>query len=100
MSLQNLQHLLWHLQPQLWYQIGRTTNNTQRWNKTDIRAVYTRENKPQIGYVSHELSHLYGHSLSKELIRGLRKPWTTIGCKTRDTLCKILEFSWWTSHHS
>ena len=24
----------------------------------------------------------------------------TIGCKTRDTLCKILEFSWWTSHHS
>ena len=24
----------------------------------------------------------------------------TIGCKTRDTLCKILESSWWTLHYS
>ena len=24
----------------------------------------------------------------------------TIGCKTRDTLCKFLEYSWWTSHYS
>ena len=32
---------------------------------------------------------------------GPRSLWQpTIGCKTRDTLCKILEFSWWTSHHS
>ena len=47
----------------------------------NIRAVYTRENKPQIteyaAYESRELSHLYGHSLSKELVRGLRKPRTS-----------------------
>ena len=40
-----------------------------------IRAVYTRENKPRIwqsaAYASRELSNLYGHSLSKELVRGL-----------------------------
>ena len=49
-----------------------------------IRAVYTRENKPRItqsaAYVSRELSHLYEHGLSKELVpfiravRGLHKP--------------------------
>ena len=27
-----------------------------------------------LAYVSRELSHLYGHSLSKEFVRGLRKP--------------------------
>ena len=50
-----------------------------------IRAVYTRENTPRIthsaAYVSRELSHLYGHSLSKELVRGLRKPRTSFSCR-------------------
>ena len=44
-----------------------------------------RENKPRItqsaAYVSRELSHLYGHSLSKELVRGLRKPRTSFSCR-------------------
>ena len=31
-------------------------------------------------YVSRELSHLYGHSLHKKLVRGLRKPRTSISC--------------------
>ena len=48
----------------------------------NIRAVYTRENKPRItqsaAYVSRELSHLYEHGLSKELVRGLRKPRLTV----------------------
>ena len=32
-------------------------------------------------YVSCELSHLYGHNLSKELVRGLRKPRTSFSCR-------------------
>ena len=50
-----------------------------------IRAVYTRENKPRItqsaSYVSRELSHLYDNSLYKKLVRGLRKPRTSISCR-------------------
>ena len=50
-----------------------------------IRAVYTRVNKPRItqsaAYVSRELSHLYGHSLHKKLVRGLRKQRTSFLCR-------------------
>ena len=52
---------------------------------TDNRAIYTRENKPQItqstAYVSRELSHLYDHGLHKKLVRGLRKPRTSFLCR-------------------
>ena len=62
---------------------GATSRPVQSQRHT--RAVYTRENKPRItqsaAYVSRELSHLYGHSLSKELIRGLRKPRTSFSCR-------------------
>ena len=51
----------------------------------DIRAVYTRENKPRItqsaAYLSRELSHLYEHGLYKKLVRGLRKPRTSFLCR-------------------
>ena len=35
----------------------------------------------KISRVSRELSHLYGHSLSKELVRGLGKPRTSFSCR-------------------
>ena len=51
----------------------------------NIRAVYTRESKPRItqsaAYVSRELSHLYDNSLHKKLVRGSRKPRTSISCR-------------------
>ena len=52
---------------------------------TDIREVYTRENKPQItksaACLSRELSRLYEHGLCKKLVRGLRKPRTSFLCR-------------------
>ena len=44
-----------------------------------------RENKQRItqsvAYVSRELSHLYDHSLSKELVRTLHKPRMSFSCR-------------------
>ena len=52
---------------------------------SNIRAVYTRENKPRItqsaAYLSRELSHLYEHGLYKKLVRDLRKPRTCFLCR-------------------
>ena len=46
------------------------------------RAVYTRVNKLRITQsISRELSHLYGHSLSKEFVCSLRKPRTCFLCR-------------------
>ena len=63
-----------------------TSQGVQSWMGSDyIRTVYMRENKPRMtqsaAYVSRELSHLYGHSLSKEFVRGLRKPRTSFSCR-------------------
>ena len=72
------------------YISGEAAGEIWNWSLSGVkgliyRAVYTRENKPRItqsaAFVSRELSHLYGHDLHKQLVRGLRKPRTSFLCR-------------------